>query len=116
MMTMRKSLIAAACAALLTAAPLMFAQTKKGASGDAAKGKATFEDNCSVCHNADSAEKKGGPGLKGLMKKAKMQNGKAPTEANVRALVNAGGNGMPSFADTLSDKERDDVLAYLKTL
>ena len=51
----------------------MFAQTKKGASGDAAKGKATFEDNCAVCHNADSAEKKGGPGLKGLFKKAKLQ-------------------------------------------
>ncbi len=110
---MRKSLIAAGFAALLTAAPLMFAQAKKG---DAAKGKSTFEDNCSVCHNADSDEKKMGPGLKGLSKKAKMQNGKAPTEANVRALINAGGNGMPSFSDTLSDKERDDVVAYLKTL
>jgi cytochrome c len=113
MKTMRKSLIAAGFAALLTAAPLMFAQAKKG---DVAKGKSTFEDNCSVCHNADSDEKKMGPGLKGLSKKAKMQNGKAPTEANVRALINAGGNGMPSFSDTLSDKERDDVVAYLKTL
>jgi cytochrome c len=116
MMTLRKSLVAAGCAALMAAAPLMFAQAKKGGAGDAAKGKSTFEDNCAVCHNADSDEKKMGPGLKGEMKKAKMQNGKAPTEANVRALINAGGNGMPSFADVLSDKERDDVLAYLKSL
>ena len=25
-------------------------------AGDAAKGKAVFEDNCAVCHNADSDE------------------------------------------------------------
>jgi len=112
MMTMRKSLIAAGCAALLAAAPLMFGQKK----GDAAKGKSAFEDNCSVCHNSDSTEKKMGPGLKGEMKKAKMANGKAPTEANIRALMNTGGNGMPAFADMLSDTERDDVMAFLKTL
>jgi mono/diheme cytochrome c family protein len=34
----------------------------------------------------------------------------------VRALLNTGGNGMPPFADMLSDTERDDVIAYLKTL
>ena len=50
------------------------------------------------------------------MKKAKMNNGKAPTDANVRAMVSAGGNGMPSFSDTLTDEERDNVMAYLKTL
>ena len=31
--------------------------------GDAAKGKAVFEQ-CGVCHNPDSDEKKMGPGLK----------------------------------------------------
>jgi cytochrome c len=111
MMTMRKSVIAAGCAAILAAAPLLFGQ-----KGDAAKGKSIFEDNCAVCHDAESADKKIGPGLKGLLKKDKMNNGKKPTEANIRALVNAGGNGMPSFSDTLSDAERDNVVAYLKTL
>jgi len=109
---MKSVLTAVAVAATLTVAPMMFAQKK----GDAAKGKAVFEDNCSVCHNADSTEKKAGPGLKGLIKKAKMNNGKAPTEVNLRALINAGGNGMPAFADQLSDEERDNVMAYLKTL
>ena len=33
--------------------------------GDPEKGKETFQQ-CSVCHNADSTEKKMGPGLKGL--------------------------------------------------
>ena len=85
-------------------------------AGDAEKGKSVFEDNCAVCHNADSDEKKMGPGLKGLFKHEKLKNGKKPTDANVKAIINAGGNGMPSYADMLSDEERDNVLAYLKTL
>lgn len=83
--------------------------------GDAAKGKEVFEQ-CSVCHNADSDEKKMGPGLKGLMKKEKMANGKKPTEENVRAIINTGGNGMPAYEELLSADERNDLMAYLKTL
>src|ERR1700682_1155687 len=83
--------------------------------GDAAKGKEVFEQ-CGVCHNADSEEKKMGPGLKGLFKKAKLNNGKKPTEEVVRAIINAGGNGMPSYETILSDEEKNNVIAYLKTL
>src|ERR1043165_2023380 len=85
------------------------------AAGDAAKGKAIFEQ-CSVCHNADSEERKMGPGLKGLFKREKLVNGKKPTEANVKAKVEEGGNGMPAYKDMLSDGEKDDLIAYLKTL
>src|ERR1700759_153565 len=85
------------------------------AAGDAAKGKEVFSQ-CAVCHNADSDEKKMGPGLKGLFKKDKLVNGKKPTEANVRAKIDEGGNGMPAYKDMLSDMEKDDLLAYLKTL
>jgi len=95
--------------------PALFGQAKK-AAGDATKGKDVFETNCSVCHNADSTEKKTGPGLKGLFKKEKLANGKKPTEANIRAIIDAGGNGMPSYSDTLSTEEKNDVVAYLKTL
>jgi cytochrome c len=83
--------------------------------GDAAKGKEVF-DQCSVCHNADSTETKIGPGLKGLFKHDKLANGKPVTEANVRAQIDAGGNGMPGYKDILSDQEKADVIAYLKTL
>jgi cytochrome c2 len=86
-----------------------------GAKPDPEKGKQVFEQ-CSICHNADSDEKKMGPGLKGLFKKDKMANGKKPTEAAVRAQVDQGGNGMPPYKDLLSDQEKDDLIAYLKTL
>ena len=83
--------------------------------GDAEKGKEVFQQ-CGVCHNADSAEKKMGPGLKGLFQGEKMANGKKPTEANVRAKIDEGGNGMPSYKEMLSDEEKADLIAYLKTL
>src|SRR3954466_9059963 len=80
--------------------------------GDAAKGKAVFEQ-CAVCHNPDSDEKKMGPGLKGLYKKDKMTNGKKPTDATVKARIDEGGGGMPAYKDMLSDSEKADLLAYL---
>ena len=83
--------------------------------GDPEKGKAVFEQ-CAICHNSDSDEKKMGPGLKGLFKKDKLFNGKKPTEANIRARIDEGGNGMPAYKDMLSDQEKDDLIAYLKTL
>jgi len=83
--------------------------------GDPEKGKAVFEQ-CAICHNPDSDEKKMGPGLKGLFKKDKLSSGKKPTEANVRARIDDGGNGMPAYKDMLSDQEKDDLIAYLKTL
>src|SRR5579862_5755235 len=109
----RKRTIAATVCGLA----LLFAGTRVFAAkpGNAEKGKEVFEQ-CSVCHNSDSEEKKMGPGLKGLFMRAKLVNGKPTNEANVRALVNDGGNGMPGFADTLSDDERDDLIAFLKTL
>lgn len=87
----------------------------KAKPGDAKKGKDVF-DQCSVCHNADSTETKVGPGLKGLFKMDKLVNGKPANEANVRDLINNGGNGMPAYADQLSDQDKNDLIAYLKTL
>jgi cytochrome c2 len=92
-------------------APAVHADDK----GDAAKGKDTFEQ-CSGCHNADSTEKKMGPGLKGLFTKDKLASGEKPTYENVLKQVNEGGNGMPGYKDLLSDQEKKDLMAYLQTL
>ena len=83
--------------------------------GDATKGKEVF-DQCGICHSADTTEKKMGPGLKGLYKKAKLANGQKPTDATVLEFVNKGKGTMPAFADVLSAEEKSDLLAYLKTL
>src|SRR6202047_711951 len=98
--------------AALTCSMAMGADKK---AGDAEKGKEVFQQ-CGVCHNADSTEKKMGPGLKGLFSNEKMSNGKKPTEANVREKVDEGGNGMPAYKEMLAGDEKADLIAYLKTL
>lgn len=97
----------------LTAGTVCLSAAQK--PGNAAKGKEVFEQ-CGVCHNVDSDEKKMGPALKGLYKKEKLKNGKKVTDESVKAIINAGGNGMPSYSDMLSDEEKGDLLAYLKTI
>jgi mono/diheme cytochrome c family protein len=111
---MKKSQYLAFACALLLGSVSAYGQKKP--AGDAAKGKEVF-DQCSVCHNADSTEAKMGPGLKGLFKKAKLtSNGKPVSDAEVLNKINEGGNGMPSYKDQLSDGDRANLLAYLKTL
>lgn len=109
---MKKSITLFVGGAILLAGSSLFAQ-----KGDAKAGKDTFDNNCGVCHNSDSTEVKVGPGLKGLFKKDKMATtGKAPNDANVLSKINEGGNGMPAYKDILSDAEKANVIAYLKTL
>src|SRR5579871_484681 len=100
---------------MICVAALAAGSSSAFAAGSAAKGKEVF-DQCSVCHNADSDEKKIGPGLKGLFKKDKLASGKPANEANIRTQINEGGNGMPAYKDILSDQEKEDLIAYLKTL
>ena len=108
----RKNAVSAAMIAAALAGSLLFAAKPS----DAEKGKSAFEDNCAVCHNVSTDEKKMGPSMKGLFKRAALKNGKKMTAGNVLAVINAGGNGMPAYADMLTDEEKADVVAYLKTL
>jgi cytochrome c len=108
---MNRSRVYACCAVLAVGSIAALA-----AKGDAAKGKEVFDTQCAVCHNADSADKKIGPGLKGLFKHENLANGKKVSEATIREKIDQGGNGMTAYKDLLSDQEKDDVIAYLKTL
>jgi len=100
-----------ACLGASLSFPLLAAEKK----GDPAKGKEVFEQ-CAVCHNATTKEKKMAVSLMGLYKRAKLASGKRVTDANVRARINEGGGGMPAYQELLSDDEKANLLAYLKTL
>jgi mono/diheme cytochrome c family protein len=87
------------------------------AKGDAAKGRGIFEQQCGLCHDALTTDKKMGPGFKGLFKMPKLStNGKPVNDATVLERINAGGNGMPPYKDLISSGEKADLLAYLRTL
>jgi cytochrome c len=108
---MKKILSAASIAAVATV--MVVAQEEK--AGDPAKGKETFEQ-CGACHATEGDEKKMGPSLAGLYKRGKLKNGSKVTDEAVKKIINEGGNGMPAYADLLSDEEKNNVIAFVKTL
>ena len=97
------------------AALALAALTAPAYAADAANGEEIFETKCGVCHNADSKDKKIGPGLAGI-KDGKLPSGKDATDEVMTENLNKGGNGMPAFEKLLSDEEKADLIAYMKTL
>ncbi|MGB2623226.1 MAG: c-type cytochrome [Candidatus Acidiferrum sp.] len=86
-------------------------------SGSAAKGKEVFDQKCSICHFADSADRKIGPGLKGLSKRGTFSvNNKKVTTENLTTWIENGDSLMPPFKDVLDAQQIKDVVAYVKTL
>lgn len=86
-------------------------------AGSAAKGKEIFEKKCSICHFADSDQKKIGPGLKGLSKRGTFTvNNKKITDANLKTWIENGDSLMPPFKDVLEPAQIKDVIAYLKAI
>jgi cytochrome c2 len=114
-MLRHKLLTAGFCILFASLTAAVAANQSTGSKGDATKGKETFEQ-CAICHNVDTDEKKMGPSLKGLFKRKTLANGKAVSDANVLEQINNGGNGMPAYADMLSADDKANVLAYLHTL
>lgn len=114
---------------MLTAAALAVGQAKdtkapakkptanaQQAAGDVKKGKQVYEDFCGVCHFSTNRAKKIGPGLRGIYRRGKFADGKKADDPTMREWVIKGGVDMPSFEDTLTKEQIEDLLAYLKTI
>jgi ubiquinol-cytochrome c reductase cytochrome c subunit len=71
-----------------------------GLTGDAANGGAVYASNCAGCHGADG----NGGTEEGIL---------GEDDVEVVEVVLNGKESMPSFADTLSDQDIADVLAWL---
>ena len=91
-------------------------EAKKSPAASVAVGQAQFKEKCAVCHWPDKTDKRIGPGMKGLYKRAKMFDERPMNDANVRDLILKGGGKMVGFEDSLDAKQLDAVIAYLKTL
>jgi uncharacterized membrane protein/cytochrome c5 len=80
------------------------------------EGKALFQAKCSFCHFTDSRTTKVGPGLQHLFEWERLPTSGWPAaEENIRRQIVEPFAGMPAF-DSLSERELDAVIAYLKTL
>lgn len=91
-------------------------EVKKGGSANVAVGQAQFKEKCAVCHWPDKTDKRIGPGMKGLYKRAKMYDEKPMNDANIREIIMKGGGKMVGFEESLDAKQLDALIAYLKTL
>jgi mono/diheme cytochrome c family protein len=80
------------------------------------QGHEIFQNDCAVCHNANSEQKLVGPGLLGLLQKPYLPSGAPATDARVRFTIRRGKNVMPPFANILNDQQLNDLLAYLHTI
>lgn len=83
---------------------------------ESSEGRVIFDQKCEACHFDLSSEKKIGPGLAGLMKRAKFKNGMAADEYHLRRVIDRGGKDMPPFRGSLTEKQIRDLIAYVKTL
>ncbi|MGM0428512.1 MAG: c-type cytochrome [Thermodesulfobacteriota bacterium] len=81
-------------------------------------GRALFDHKgCAQCHFTDSPKPKVGPGLKGLFdKKALPVSGRPMTKENVKLQLKTPYEDMPEFEDRLTGEEREQIIAYLRTL
>lgn len=78
-------------------------------------GKATFEDNCSVCHGEDgSGDTPIGMSL--MIPDLRSDDVQKHTDAELIAIVTNGMDPMPSFKDKLSADEIKGVVAYVRVL
>ena len=84
----------------------------------ASRGAALFNSKgCAQCHPTDSTKGGMAPSLKELFQRKTLPvSGRPATEENVRKQLQQPYKDMPSFADRLTDKEREQIIIYLKTL
>lgn len=95
------------------------------AGGNAAAGKALFQQKCSACHAIGPfSDRVVGPGLKGILHDPAhpdLVDGKPATPQDVAAILQNGYSGsigqMPNqAANQISDKDIANLVAFLKTL
>lgn len=102
-------MLAASLAATLSAAAAQAA--------DLATGKKVYADKCARCHGAGG--KGDGPKADTLEKKPANYTDKNAmakvTDADMKKVILEGKQPMPSYKGKMSDKELDDVVAYIRT-
>ncbi len=94
------------------------------AKGDAATGKASFDQLCASCHGTSG--KGDGPAASALTPKPRNLTDKAYMsglkEAYLEKLIKEGGKAvgksplMPAMGTALKDSDIDNVIAYIRTL
>jgi mono/diheme cytochrome c family protein len=79
-------------------------------------GRHVFDANCARCHEPYSKNGLHGPSLRALYKKQYLPSGQPANDERISETILRGRAKMPAFGETLSSRQIDALLAYLKTL
>jgi mono/diheme cytochrome c family protein len=79
-------------------------------------GRQVFLDHCARCHYPDSERGLRGPGLLGLFRQPYLPSGVAANDQRVTELILRGRGMMPALGDRISERQLEDLMAYLHTL
>src|SRR5579863_2040258 len=88
-----------------------------GLNSQQAAGRKIYDAECARCHEPYWTRGKKGPGLKGMFQNKYLPlSGLPANDERVSDIVRLGRKEMPAYSQKLSDKEIQDLLAYLHTL
>jgi mono/diheme cytochrome c family protein len=107
-----RSLLAASMALVaLSIAPRALA----GSSGNAAQGKATFQERCAVCHGADASGHTAIAQALGTIPDYRSNTVQSLTDAQIRAVITGGKGKMPPVKG-VSETEITNLIAFIRSL
>jgi mono/diheme cytochrome c family protein len=88
-----------------------------GLNPQQAAGRRVFDERCARCHEAYSSRGKKGPGLGGLFKQQYLSKSGLPAnDEQVGDIIRDGRTDMPGYGQVLTEKQMEDLMAYLHTL
>ncbi len=88
-----------------------------GLNPQQAAGRKIYDHDCDRCHEPYSTKGKKGPGLKGMFRNKYLRlSGLPANDERVSDIIRLGRNEMPAFSQTLSQRQIEDLMAYLHTL
>lgn len=88
-----------------------------GLTPQQAAGRKIYDAECARCHEPYSTRGKKGPGLKGMFRRQYLPiSGLPANDERVSDIIRLGRKEMPAYSQKFSEKEIQDLLAYLHTL
>lgn len=88
-----------------------------GLNAQQAAGRRLYDNYCDRCHAPYSSRGRQGPPMKGIFRNKYLPlSGMPANDDRVTDIVRMGRNKMPGFAESMTQEQINDLLAYLHTL
>jgi mono/diheme cytochrome c family protein len=87
-----------------------------GLNEQQARGRRVYDQHCIRCHEPYSGREIQGPTLRGVFKKEQLPSGIKASDQRMIDVVEMGKSKMPSFRNSITEQQMQDLLAYLHTL